>query len=84
MSIHQKFPAFDEDAQEEFAASAKELLNGLLVAYTCATEIFLANPTEKRWRARVQIHAAWSVASRVEDGEAAHPSGESLIEGVDL
>lgn len=83
MSIHPKFPAFDEAAQKEFAASAKELLNGLFEAYRSATEIFLANPTTKRWRARVQIHAAWAVASRAEDGETTHPPRESLATGTE-
>ena len=70
MSIHQKFSTFDEDAQKEFAASAKELLHGLFVAHTGAWEIYLANPTPKRWPAVVQTHAAWSVASRAEDDRA--------------
>ena len=70
MTIHQKYSSFDEAAQKEFAASAKELLNGLYESYTGAKEIYNANPTPKRWRALVQTHAAWSVAYRAEDGEA--------------
>ena len=83
MTIHQKFPAFDKDAQEEFAASAMELLNGLWEAYRSAREIFLANPTAKRWRALIQTHAAWRVASRAEDGETTHPPGESFTTGTE-
>ena len=69
-SVLQEFPAFDEVAQREIAASAKELLNGLWIAYLGATRAFHANPTTKRWRERVRAHAAWAVASRAEDGEA--------------
>ena len=70
MSIHEDFYAFDDGAQKEFAASAEELLGGLWEAYRAATEIYLKNPTERRWRARFQTHAVWSVAYRAEDGEA--------------
>ena len=70
MPIHQNFPTFDEVGQQNIAASAEELLEGLWVAYAGATEAFRANPTTVRWRERVRTHAAWNVASRAEDGEA--------------
>lgn len=69
-SIHQNFPTFDEVAQREISESAKELLSGLWIAYTGATQAYLANPTKKRWRERVRAHAAWAVASRAEDDKA--------------
>ena len=69
-SIHQNFPRFDEVAQQNIAASADELLDELWVAYTGATQAYLANPTKMRWRERVRAHAAWAVASRAEDDKA--------------
>ena len=74
ISTHQQFPAFDEAAQQQFVASATELLYGLWFAYTGATQAFLANPTRKRWRERVRAHAAWAVANRAEEDNRGAPS----------
>ena len=73
-SIHQNFPPFDEVVQQHFAASAAELRDGLWVAYAGATQAFLANPTEGRWRERVRAHAAWAVANRAEEDNRGPPS----------
>ena len=64
----QTFTLFDPLAQQQIAESAAELLDGLWAAYTGATQAFLTNPTEKRWRDRVRAHAAYAVAHRDETG----------------
>ncbi len=64
------FPTINPDAQNQFRASADELLDGLLGNYRHSAEFFRANPTEDNWRALVQAHAAWRVAFLAEeDGE---------------
>lgn len=68
MTQHQTFTLFDPLAQQQIAESAAELLDGLWAAYTAATQAFLANPTEGRWRDRVRAHAAYAVAHRAETG----------------
>ena len=61
------FPTICPDAQEQFRASADELLNGLFENYRHTAEFYRANPTSQNWRAIVQAHTAWRVAFLAED-----------------
>ena len=67
MSAHIFFPTINPNAQDQFRASADELLNGLLGTYRHSAEFYRANPTPRSWRALDQAHTAWRVAFLAEE-----------------
>jgi hypothetical protein len=73
MSANSFWPTVHSDGQRAFKQSANDLLDGLLVGYKHAAEVFRANPTQDNWRALVQAHAAWRVAFQAEDRKEPEP-----------
>ena len=69
MSKLLRFPCVEPEAQDQFKASAQELLDGLWTGYTRTAEDYQANPTPAIWRDLVRAHAVWTVAFAAEDGD---------------